>query len=430
MLGRICGHYVLPFREEHIFITVREKLVSEIKTTSKKNILIIIQHLYRGGAENDVCKLSVELCKWYNVTIATFYSDQLYPNTYPHEGKLVSHNELEEKNFLNKILSRLKFIRKIKKDNNIDVAISFLKGADLINALTTNSKHKTIQYVVTDVNMLIKTATNKLIYSYIFSKIDKVLVQNELNYKSLKNKVDNRKLSIIPNLLNLADIQDKSKERIVFKNDHNDCVFAITGTLYSVKGQKHIFKILAHLKKIYNKQFKLILQGGLNEIEDYEIYADSLQLKMFKVEEANNIDLNLADIFVIGFSQNPYKLMRSVDANILSSYYEGLPNALIESMSCGAPVIAADCQTGPKELLGYDDENKNNVRGFLLPKFHVDSLSQKALSPAEMAWKDFFLNVLNEKINLESHVHSAREYAEQFDSKLVSAKWKEIIDDL
>ncbi|MFA9460557.1 glycosyltransferase [Thiohalorhabdus sp. Cl-TMA] len=52
-----------------------------------------------------------------------------------------------------------------------------------------------------------------------------------------------------------------------------------------------------------------------------------------------------------GFVDNSYAYMARTDLFVLSSRWEGLPNVLIEALACGAPCVATDCPSGPREIL-------------------------------------------------------------------------------
>jgi glycosyltransferase involved in cell wall biosynthesis len=52
-----------------------------------------------------------------------------------------------------------------------------------------------------------------------------------------------------------------------------------------------------------------------------------------------------------GFVQDTDRLYRESDIFILPSFYEGLPNVLIEALALGCPVVAADGAGGTRELM-------------------------------------------------------------------------------
>ncbi|NLZ00517.1 MAG: glycosyltransferase [Pirellulaceae bacterium] len=53
----------------------------------------------------------------------------------------------------------------------------------------------------------------------------------------------------------------------------------------------------------------------------------------------------------LGRQANPLPLVRQADLFCIPSLFEGMPNALLEAMACRTPVLAADCPTGPREIL-------------------------------------------------------------------------------
>ena len=53
----------------------------------------------------------------------------------------------------------------------------------------------------------------------------------------------------------------------------------------------------------------------------------------------------------LGFRDNPYKLFRESHLFCLPSLYEGLPTVLLDAVACRIPVLAADCESGPREVL-------------------------------------------------------------------------------
>ncbi|MBC8019488.1 MAG: glycosyltransferase [Verrucomicrobia bacterium] len=85
--------------------------------------------------------------------------------------------------------------------------------------------------------------------------------------------------------------------------------------------------------------------------------------------------LGIADRVVFaGWQQNPFRFLAMADIFVLSSHYEGFPNALLEAMALGLPVISTDCPTGPAELLD------GGRYGLLVPPNDPDALANALLT--------------------------------------------------
>lgn len=56
-------------------------------------------------------------------------------------------------------------------------------------------------------------------------------------------------------------------------------------------------------------------------------------------------------VLLPGFLENPFAVVKRASLFALSSNAEGFPNGMVEAMACGVPVVAANCASGPSEIL-------------------------------------------------------------------------------
>jgi glycosyltransferase involved in cell wall biosynthesis len=80
-------------------------------------------------------------------------------------------------------------------------------------------------------------------------------------------------------------------------------------------------------------------------------------------------DLGVADDLALpGFVDNPFAYLKRAALFVLSSTFEGLPGALIQALACDTPVVATDCDSGPREIL------QGGRFGALVPVANVSAL--------------------------------------------------------
>ena len=76
-----------------------------------------------------------------------------------------------------------------------------------------------------------------------------------------------------------------------------------------------------------------------------------------------------ADVWLPGFTPNPYAHMARASLFALSSRWESMSMVLVEALALGLPVVATNCDFGPREIL------QNGRYGRLVPVGDVESMA-------------------------------------------------------
>ena len=121
----------------------------------------------------------------------------------------------------------------------------------------------------------------------------------------------------------------------------------------------------------HQKGFDLLLDafGGIaDEFPDWDlcILGDGPLLEQFQKQKHQL--RTKSQIFYPGRVGNLTDWYTRADIFVLPSRFEGFPNALVEAMSYGLPVVSADCLTGPADLI-HDD-----INGVLVAPENVQAL--------------------------------------------------------
>jgi glycosyltransferase involved in cell wall biosynthesis len=105
------------------------------------------------------------------------------------------------------------------------------------------------------------------------------------------------------------------------------------------------------------------------------------------------------EVSLPGFASNPYSYMAHAALFVLSSRWEGLPTVLVEALSLRTPVIATDCPSGPREILGdsqYGQLVPMDDPGALALAIQ-NSLANQAGCSFDESWKPFEVDFVTDQ---------------------------------
>lgn len=201
----------------------------------------------------------------------------------------------------------------------------------------------------------------KMVGALTFRTADLVIFQTERMREKAEMifPVLRRKSFVLPNPVDFDYVIKMSEEFNPFSGTEDTVKIVSVGRLTFQKGFDVLLRAFARVRaKIQNAV--LFVLGDGEERMNLENLANELGVRDF--------------VRFVGWVNNPYPYYRHADVFVLASRYEGTPNALLEALACGAKVVATDCPTGPREIIGSGERC-----GWLAPVDDDQALAEKIL---------------------------------------------------
>ena len=343
--------------------------------------------MYNGGAERVLSILSDAFAEHYDeVEYVTWVK---FPIGFPMNPKVKFYCVEEEVGSKSKWKQMLWFRRHVKQTNP-DLVLSLLAP---FNMLTVASLACTGRKIVvcerSDARHLRGGKKMRMIRNFLYRFSVGILSQTESNTKSLPNYLQ-KKCSIIYNPLNM----DKRYIGVALNTPKTKTIVTV-GRLIAVKNHEMLSRAFKRVLEVY-PDYELIIYGAGENQESLTKYISSLGM-----DEKIKLPGSFPDI---------WDRILSAELFVLTSNYEGMPNALLEAMCLGLPCIST-------RVNGAIDVIQSGKNGLLVDVGDEDALVNaiiKLIEGKELAFK------LGSNAN---KLYKELEYSK------ISQQWLDYIDD-
>jgi glycosyltransferase involved in cell wall biosynthesis len=291
-------------------------------------------------------------------------------------------------------IQRISLPRARVKDLCPDVAISFTVKMNIQNLIALYN---------TGIPIIVSERNNPLAQkqSYIWEVLraklypfaSAVVLQTHSAKRWAQGFVPDEKIHVIPNPLTLvSEACDEPRS-----NPEGRSLVCSLGRLIKSKGFDLLLRSF-HQATVNNSRWDLLILGEGEERSSLEQLVRSLGIS--------------ERVFLPGRVRNPADYLRRSEIFVLPSRHEGFPNALLEAMSVGLPVVSSDCPFGPSEIITH------GVDGLLVPTEDIDALARAVRLLMETREKR------------ESLGFHAGESAKRYLPELIMSQWDELISDV
>ena len=312
-----------------------------------KKIFLVIASLSPGGAERFFANLARELSPYARVSVVTLTKRK---TTIPLDPSI----ELIRID-ASRSIKALYPLYKILRNHRPDIVVSTLIQTNFVVSLLIPFFPKTRFFAretaiaskdyFTEREYITARLVSKFFYPFFYKIIFQSKFMQEDHLKTFNSHLSN---TVINNFVNRPDCKDG----VNLPKENNLKVFTIC-RLDKVKQIEHMLEAVAIAAKKRNISFAVI--------------GDGPQLDELK-ELSHKLDIENIVSF-LGYQPNPTEVIKDMDVLLMASKCGGFPNALLESLAVGKPVISYDSPGGTGEIV------TSEKYGVLVPLNSISSLA-------------------------------------------------------
>ncbi len=329
---------------------MKDSVARKLKMPKKNKILLSIPALRGGGAERVMSIIANKLAKsGWDVQLLTYANPAEKPFYKLDENISLVQLDCLDQHKIKRIMSLVKRflgLRKQIKKFHPDVILSFLDTNNILTLLS--SVGLKIPVIVSErTNPKISPISNfkKIIRDWAYKKADCLVVQNKGIQKIFFAEIG-VKADVIPNPIAIHP-------EVKWKGHQKE--FITLGRLEEAKGYTYLIEAFSKIKDQHPDWVLKIFGNG----KDKDKFKN--QIRSLNMENR---------IFINPSISKPAEEISKSKIFVFSSLFEGMPNALMEAMAIGMPVISTDCDFGPSDLI------KNNKNGLLVPIKNSEKLAE------------------------------------------------------
>lgn len=324
-------------------------------------IVFHLNCLERGGAERVASILAGRFCRdGSKVTVATEWTGKdefaLDPGVKRvHVGLLP---EDEKKGRLQKARLRVKRLRDFLKKERPDVVIAFDHNVDYRAIMAaTGLNIPVVISIRTDPSAAYRGLRDRILVPLLFNRAAGCVFQTR-EQKAFFDPVFRNNSAVILNPIHPKYLKKQAELMQSPVTDNREKTVIHSGRISAPKNQSMLIDafLMVHER---HPDYDLKLYGQ----EEKDGTREKLEQKIAANDAADYIR-------IMGAVDDLEEILPRAAVYAHSSDYEGLPNAIIEAMAMGLPVVSTDCPCGgPAELI--DD----GVNGLLTPKGDAAALA-------------------------------------------------------